>query len=350
MSRRKSSGSGGRVLFATIVVIAGVVGVAWLASNNGSLPGIISATSSTLATTSSSTHMDQKPAANVPAFAFVNDDSVTLVNPDGSQTRLTDVAFASQVASSSWPVWGASVANGQPATFPPAAYTSDNVSPDGRVSAKVQSATDQAADTVVFTEHGTTNRVAVRAGGLAVRDLTPVGWLDATTMAVAGTAQGVRSIYAVSTGGTVKSIFVMPATAVWMQAADGYIWYADATPGEGIESPPAPPSNLHRIAKDGTDQLLLTLSSHVIQNAEVSADGSRVAFVRDDGTAAVIATANPSVVTELGRMQPVLLTGDGVLLRSGFAVSYRSFTTGDTTNLGSVPEGGVSAFVLSSTP
>ncbi|MBI4139226.1 hypothetical protein HY479_03715 [Candidatus Uhrbacteria bacterium] len=156
-------------------------------------------------------------------------------------------------------------------------------SPDGRRSLHPTPSAPDGTGAVIVKFGGDVRTIILReANGRGIRDARAVGWWDDETIAVVGVRQGAQTMFAVGLAGDVRTVAVMPETASRFEIRDGALWVVTLTPGEGLESEPRPPSELHRITKDGTDERVVTDAERVIARIAVR-DGALAAYQTEDG-------------------------------------------------------------------
>jgi hypothetical protein len=117
--------------------------------------------------------------------------------------------------------------------------------------------------------------------GRKINDHQLLGWLDNDTLAVVGIATSTRNIFALDLNGMVTSLSQLPDDAWLIKVADGAVYYARATPGEGIESAQQPPSSLWRVDKSGQAKDFYDVQDRVIQDFTVS--DQAIMFMYDNG-------------------------------------------------------------------
>lgn len=183
--------------------------------------------------------------------------------------------------------------------------------------------------------------VVVRLGnGKGVKDVMPVGWWDSDSLAVTGRVTSTRMLFAVTLAGEVSPIVSIPDAANGLLAQGGNVWYVTLEPGEGLESPPGPPSELHRVSRDGDDIRLSVETKNVI-TAYVPF-GDTVAYQKDSGEFFVISPLS-SLDTgniPLGDGTPLLFIDPThvVIRKSGKLLRKEVFTGLEETILDTIPE------------
>lgn len=326
-------------LFATFLVVAGVVFVAILASHDSLDPNM----------------GEPSPAMIAGLTEPTSTTRVLLVDADG--TRL----FAGgEWTTLSWPDdlkrLGKSLSQleGIDATTGERVYlengfvraTSSGVhSPDGRRALRPSPArSDQAGSVEIWTGNSHETIVLRAADGRGIRESMPIGWWDSETFAVAGRATSTRAIYAVSLSGTVSYVSALPDEAQAISMRDGNVWYVIAQPGEGLETPQAPPSELHRAARNGTDDVIAREDLQVIGPYAVRDLSS--AYVTDDGSITLI-TNGKMAETPLGNGIPlVFLDETHLVVRRDNGLIIKDTVTGLEEALAALGEEGALVFPL----
>ncbi len=156
-------------------------------------------------------------------------------------------------------------------------------SPDGRRSIHPTPSAPDGTGAILIRYGGDTSNVILREGnGRGIRDAQAVGWWDNETVAVVGIKNSVRTAFAVGIAGGVRVVASLPETATQIEMFDGGLWYVTITTGEGLESEPEPPSELHKFTADGKDSILLVSTTTVISRYVV-VDGNLVATQNNEG-------------------------------------------------------------------
>ncbi len=339
-------------LFATFLVVVGIVAVALVSSMKTGSPGsttsVLSA-SSTVAMTSSTA-----------AIALVNDSAVTLLHFDGTSERLKPQQFTQAYGAGPLPVEGVQVANGSEAYFHAPGETVGGIpSPNGQYLAHLESAKSDGAGVIQVSKDGETPQsVVLRSGRTALTDPFVQGWFDDDMMIVTAHATSTRWVYAVSRTGTIEPIVTLPDNVTFLAGRGGMLWYATATLGEGLESPPTGPSEIHRVTlRPAQDVRVADDATHAINMVVPGTDGW-FAYTTDDGRSYVERVDGSGAMQgeriSLGSERPLLfLSADRLVLRDNFSLVLKDLRTGQVTTLGALPEGQVDAFYLdasSSTP
>ncbi|MFZ2804560.1 MAG: hypothetical protein WA001_05045 [Patescibacteria group bacterium] len=336
----------GVAIFATILVVVGVVAVVAFSSefNKATTPP----STSNPGTSTVSTQTAGPYASGT--VVLVNDSAVTLMRLDATTERVTEDQFTARFAGEALPVEGANVANGAKAYFhlPSASSSSAIPSPDGKTTAAMDDVKSDGATVLDISPVGGSPQTVVlrNAGGQALQDVSFLGWLDSRTLAVSAVATSTSEAYAVSIAGDVTPLAPLPSSMVWDDARGGSIWYGTAVMGQGIESEPQGPSELHRIAADGTDTLMTRDETHVYLTVVPGPNGA-FAVTTDDGKSSLLESSTGAVRISLGTSRPLFFLPDGTLLmRTDYTIAVFNPTAQTSKTLGSVPEGQVSAFFL----
>lgn len=295
---------------ATFLVVGGVAAIAYLNPNNNSASGPISETDK------SANSVEVKSLSIV----LVNEKNARLFF-NGADKILSwpeDVKLLGQPLST---LEGRDLSSGERAYLKEGFTLTDAAfgirSPDGRRT--LHPAPPKADGAGAFEVRFGLDRqiIAVRLpSGQGVKDVRPLGWWDSQTVAVAGLTTSSRAIFSVGLSGGTRQVAFLPDTAEQLAAYYGKVWYITANTNQGLEQSPAPPSELHQISFDGTDNLLSRETSRVIVRYAPSID-SQVAYLTDDGQ--TISANRGGVVYDLNT--PNYPVGPGVPL--GFADQTR---------------------------
>ncbi|MEK7655723.1 MAG: hypothetical protein AAB386_03530 [Patescibacteria group bacterium] len=218
-------------------------------------------------------------------------------------------------------------------------------SPDGRRSIHPTPSAPDGTSAILIRYGGDTSNVILREeNGRGIRDAQAVGWWDNETVAVVGIKNSVRTAFAVGIAGGVRVVASLPETATRIEIHDGGLWYVTLTPGEGLESEPAPPSELHRLMVEGKDSTLMVSPVTVISRYVV-VGGNLVATQNEKGKI-YYSSSTEGVVAE-----GVLLdaTADGkLLIRNGEKLSFGDPRAGGMTSWQVSLEKRVAVFILKS--
>ncbi len=329
------------VIFATILVVAGIVGVAYISSlRNTPTVQLAVVTSSHAAT---GTVME-------PQLFLVNNDTVSLMAADGTMERLTFGAFAARMKNHALPINGSNAATGAPVQFRIGASSSTAqqsfISPQGTYVARrlPPSENDNASAIEITRGSEAPQKIILRDNNIPLKDADILGWFSNRDLAVAVTVTSSRAIYAISVAGSPRFVASLPDGLAYLSARDSAVWYTTAVPGPGIESPQRGPSEVHRIDADGTDTRIVRDESHVILSVvpDPTQQNVRIAYVTDNGKAYI---AGGGAAILLGRVRPLLFVANGDLIaRDGFNLVRIDHHGGTPQKLTAIPEGNVDVF------
>lgn len=302
MAKLPSRPTGFLALFATFLVVGGVAAVAFVAAPR------------------TPSGQDQKPVPEAqkkaspyfPPFLAV-DASVRLITDTAERTLAwpDDVKVLGQPLST---VRGVDVGTGEVAVLENGFVRSTSTavrSPDGRRSA--QSATHrQDATSSIEVRYGNESRSYVLrlSNGSGVRDAKPVGWWDDDTVAVFGLTTSTRDVYALDLTGTVRRVAQLPEFIEHVRVEDGAVWYVRVTPGEGLEQPAMPPTELHRVTPDGRDEAVVSESGEVITGYAILTP-ALLAYQTEKGGAVLVSDGK---AVSLGKGMPLLFLNEEHLL------------------------------------
>lgn len=356
----------------TFLIILGVIGLAVMSSRKEWKQGTTRE--------QTNTPKQEKSAVNDQhqSFLLMNEDAATLLFFDGTRERLTfdalkqwlqQIATRENVLRNIQPIEGVDSANGARVFFqlPQEGKREPAVpSPDGMYTARLDVPIADGAG-VVRIERGplaTPELLEARNGGATsprtlvlrtqqgkpYKDATLAGWFDPNTIAVIARATTTRMILALDrAGGTVQRLAALPDALVWIDERGGTVWYVTAALGEGLESPPRGPSELHRVSTDGINRLMAR-DEHRVFLGVVPGPRDLFAYTLDDGQS-FLAMSNTDARQELKKLRPLLFTSDGsLLLRDGFDVVLYDPKTKGQKKLGSLPEGRVEVYEFPLSP
>ena len=325
-------------VFATVIVVVGVAGTAYLTSltrGGGS--------SATPNGSSASTPDGTKAGAPQPSrLVLLNDEGATILTENGKEQKMTLGQFAQLIASSGRPIEGVDVANGAAKW-----YQDQYRSADGTRLAHLTTAKSDGAS-VLEIDSAATSSVVLRDGGNPLHDTRIHGWsADGSAVYVSAVATSTREIYQVKADGEIRALAQLPDNLLSLEGWNGAVWYATATPGQGIESDPVPPSEIHRVDTSG-DTLMAHEDTKLVLSVVPGVSGM-LAYLSNDGSGSVVMSNGD--VKSLGEHRPLLFLHDGhLLIRDGFKLSLYSPSFGAVQPLATVPEGRVYAYELPATP
>ncbi|MDD5726212.1 MAG: hypothetical protein PHC53_02240 [Patescibacteria group bacterium] len=307
-NKSKNAKAGWRVYSGLIVVCLIVIGVA-----------ILSVTASKTKPSSISSQPAQAPAPTTsgkgPAFLILSSDSLKLMSLDGS--RELKIVWPDDVSRLGKPlsqIRGVDLGTGQPVWLDSGFVRASSTawrSPDGRRSAYLASDRRDGSGAVEIKQGNESTLLVLRQkSGRKITDEQLLGWLDKDTLALAAVATSTRNILILDLNGTLTPIANLPDDAWLIKVADGAIYYARATPGEGIEMSQSPPSSLWKIVPGKGIEEIAEESSHVIQNFVVSE--GMVVYATEDNNMTQIANDG---LKSLGKGLPMLyINGQGTLI------------------------------------
>jgi hypothetical protein len=152
-------------------------------------------------------------------------------------------------------------------------------------------------------------------------------------------------VYGVDINGAARAPVPLPDNVITFVSRNGSFWFVTAKLGEGIESPPTAPSELHRL-RNGEDAVVARDALHVFVSV-IGGPVNNLAFVTDDAQAFTAQAGDDGSRTALGKLRPLLFTPKGELIaRDGFNLVLIDPGTGVRRTLGKLPEGAVSVFYL----
>jgi len=338
------------VIFATVLVVVGIALAAYFSSQKfGGEPQPAAKPAPA---------QPSKPAAPAqptgPAILLQNADAVTVMRLDGTSERLAMSDFIQRVPDKGWPAEGSSAANGALAYFNPQKNAADKreiyLSPDRRYAAALGTPKSDNATVIQVTQGNEAPQSLVLRDkqGKPLADALILGWLTPRTLAVSAVISGSRWVYAADLDHGVRSLAPLPDNAVYLEARGGEVWYATAQLGEGIESTPKGPSELHRISVDGKDVTVAHDALRVILVAVPDASGDLM-YATDDGMAFYLKNGDESSRLALGKRRPLAYLPDGrLLLRDSYNVVSYDPASGEIKKLDALPEGEIKVFVSAS--
>lgn len=328
-------------VFATVIVVAGVAGTAYLATltRGGGSPSSSISTGSSTSTTNGALPVVSKPVQLV----LLNDDGATIVSETGKEQKISTAQFERSIAQGGMPIEGVDVANGA-ANW----YLNVYRSPDGTQSVKLVTAKSDGASVLEIDSARATSTVVLRDQNNPLHDTRIHGWnADGSAVYVSAIATSTREVYSVKKDGEIRALAQLPDSLLSLDGWNGAVWYVTATPGPGIESDPVPPSDVHRVDASG-DTLIAHEDSKLILSAVPGANGT-LAYLSNDGSATLL-KSNASTAS-LDKHRPLLFLSDGhLLIRDGFKLSLYSPSLGAIQPLATIPEGRVYAYELPQTP
>ncbi|MHB8831157.1 MAG: hypothetical protein ACYC44_03535 [Patescibacteria group bacterium] len=328
-NKSKNTKAGWRVYSGLIVVCVIVVGVA-----------ILSVTASKTKPSSNSSQPAQTPAPTSgkgPAFLVLSSDGLKLMSLDGS--RESKIVWPDDVSKLGKPlsqIRGVDLETGQAVWLDSGFVRASSTawrSPDGRRNAYLASDRRDGSGAIEVKQGNESTLLVLRQkSGRKITDEQLLGWLDKDTLVLAAVATSTRNILTLDLNGTLTPIANLPDDAWLIKVADGAIYYARATPGEGIEMSQSPPSSLWKIVPGKGIEEIAEEPSHVIQNFVVS-EGMVVYAIEDNNMTQI---ANDGLKS-LGKGLPMLyINGQGTLCvqNNKLALIKNAGQTSELSNLG----------------
>lgn len=344
-ARSTSSGIFAFIKIICIVAFAAALAYAISEKSNGPTSRFSSSATSTaplLGPSSSST------------FILINEEAVTLMSTHSINQRLTPQQFREKFKDAQFPSEGVGAATGDharfalPGTVP---KTGGVLSPDGKLRASLDTPQSDQASAIRLERLSsqTSQKLVLRTGSnLPLKQAELFGWVDSATLAVSAQVTSSRWIYVVDTTGKTRPLIPLMQNMVSVMPRAGAVWYITATLGEGLESPPRGPSELHRVAIQGStpDQNIVRADEQVILRFVASPDIQDViAYTLDTGRSYIVRTGE--LPWSLGVRKPLMILPDKLLLvRNGFDLELVDPISQQSTRLGALPEGDVKIYVL----
>ena len=355
-SRKLKPGDPLVTIGAMLLVVAGVVALAFFSSKDTTKTSTTGNANSVASTASGSAPVSSVPTvpAGSPSTVVIllNQDSATFLHLDGSTERIPRGQLMARLASSTLPTEGIDVGNGESVPFPVTGLDPGSVpAPDGKHAAHLADPrADGATAIILSTPNGQSSTVVLREGNTPLRDGSFAGWFDPSTMAVVAYTETTKAVYTATLDGALLRLVTLPDNVTGSTVQAGAFWYMTAVLGQGIELPPQGPSELHRVTLDDKDVTMARESAHVITTV-VAEDSARAVYMTDDGRSVLIGLNVPKGQVDLGQRHVVALLPDGrIVLRTGFSLVLYDPTSGVSTNLADLPEGDVQAFVTQLAP
>ncbi|MEO5927104.1 MAG: hypothetical protein ABIO72_00350 [Patescibacteria group bacterium] len=211
-------------------------------------------------------------------------------------------------------------------------------SPDGRRALFPSPARADGTGSVEIRLGNEKQTIVLRVGSKGVKDVMPLGWWDAETIAVTGRVTSTRMIYAATLAGEVTPIAIIPDNAADFSFEAGSMWYVTLQPGAGLESPPGPPSELHRLSRRDKDVVLATETTHVI--SVFIPFISSAAYQTDAGDLTLLSNTDVTEIP-LGKGTPLAFIDAThlVIRRDGHLIKKDAITGLEETVLDMIPDG-----------
>ncbi len=277
-----------------------------------------------------------------PTLALRNDSSVTVLFSTGSSTRFTREEFERRFGIETHSIEGANAANGSVVFYGRNVRSPDRnriviLGTPKRDGASVIEISSPPANSPSRGEGVLT--LVLRWNSRPLRDARVHGWSDPEHLLVSAFVTSTRAIFNVELTGAVRELARLPDAIFSLEARRGAIWYITASPGEGIESEPVPPSELHRISPVDGDRLIARDEKRLILEAVPGPKGD-VAIYFNDGTTELSGQ-------NLGKRHPLLFLENGQLvMRDALDLVLVDPSSGDSTVLGKLPEGNVEVYEM----
>ncbi|MBP9869799.1 hypothetical protein KBC59_04555 [Patescibacteria group bacterium] len=332
-------------IFATLLIVVGIVTVAYVSSEKPAPVG---------PTPPSESSAPPNAGLTGPRMVLQSDHAITVMTFDGRSERYETIdAFLSQYGSTSIRSHGTEAATGAIVFFSTSTTpVPGQVSPHRRQFAVMGEAQSDGAGIIQVTgEDGQIKRIITRlANGTPLRVTAIVGWFDDETIAVEATLDENRVLAAVPLIGASTKIRDLGGDVLFAYAHSGYAWLMTGAIGEGLESPPTGPSELIRVSKNGEEIRVTRDELRVISS--VATDGAEhLAYTTDDGQSFVMTLGDGSSRATLGSRRPLQFLPDGnLLIRDGFDLAVFDLKTNATTKIGSLPEGSIRVFLFEDAP
>jgi hypothetical protein len=218
-------------------------------------------------------------------------------------------------------------------------------SPDGRRSAHPAPSKADGTGSIEIRLGSDRRTVVLRVpNGGGVKDVILVGWWDDETIAFTGRTTSTRMVYAATLMGSVAPVAPIPDTADRLSMREGMLWYVTAEPGEGLESPFVPPSELHRVSRSGLDERLVRSEAQVVMTYTLR--GKHIAYELQDESM-MLHTDSALPEAPLGTGIPLMFRDAAhlVIQRNGDVIS-KDVVTGREEMLFHVSESGTMIFSL----
>ncbi len=278
-------------------------------------------------------------------IALVNENAITLVDLNGVTKRMTADEFLNTHPSSTWPRDGVQVSNGQWVSFKMPGQVASGTrgefsSTHGTWIASSGSVKADGASVIrVVSKAKTKDLVFRQPGGAPIKDASILGWFDDATMMLTGHVTSTSWLYSFSVQGVTQPLLPLPETVLSFQTRAGELWYTTAVQGEGIESNPVGPSDVHHVGiHPGIND---TVEHHEDTHVVIGLTGTKpLAFTLDTGESFWQDVS-------IGKRRPLLVLPDQrLIVRDGFDLVIFDPKTGATHKLMTLPEGAVTAFLM----
>lgn len=297
---------------------------------------------------------DQTPEVRPegPKLILKSDIATSVQHFDGKIERFeTEESFKAAYPTSSVRLTGADAATGAPVTY---STSTGSEGPKGVASPKSrhiafpsEGQSDGAGSAVIKSPNGSSERVVFRlANGQPLLSTLLLGWLDDETLVVLATGSSSRMVAAVPLTGSARVIKNIPDNVIYTDARGGFVWLMTGTIGEGLETPPAGPSELVRVSRDGSQTIVARDELRVIQGIIVD-EANHVAYTTDDGQSFALTIGDDASKSVLGDRRPLLFLPDGrLIIRDRFALAVYDLSAATASPIGLLPEGGIQVFLF----
>lgn len=335
MSKSQGDFKGLLALFLTVFIAVGVVAAVYITTPRNATEQVLNNEAAP------ADKMDNKPV-----FLLVDENGARLVGQDGIRTLKwpEDVKLLNQPLST---LSGRSIASGERVyltTEFARAPASDGIrSPDGRRFARPDQAKPDETGVINVRFGDNVQTIVLRLpNGLGVRDAQTLGWWDDGTLAVVGFATDSRAVFAVSLNESLREVAPIPDSAGALEMQNGQVWYVTLQAGEGLESPPGPPSVLRRVNLEGEQTAVLEETDNVIAQYRTSIDGKLFFNTYDGELFYINKTKSP-----MGNGVPLEILPDGrLLMKRDMQMLVKDPVTGQEDMVMQLPENGGAVFAI----
>jgi hypothetical protein len=149
----------------------------------------------------------------------------------------------------------------------------------------------------------------------AYKDAEIIGWVDDGHVALSALLGNARHIILVEPSGRVSDLAIVPDEAAGFFVGAGSVWYVTVTPGQGIESGPVGPSDVHRVTLTGEDRVVAHEDADAIESVAVcpaEATGTATFFYQVNNH--LIQSGSDGKRTDLGVARALGWSSDGELI------------------------------------
>lgn len=240
-------------IFATFLVVGGIVAIAFVAAPRLPVQVSPSGTSSTVPT-------DGYQTTTMPLSIVTDAQGADMLR---SEAQRHDLPF--------WAIQGVDIQTGEPVSVDEnfKRNTSGRLhSPDGKRVAYVLSPKTDGTGSLGIKTKQIEQVLALRLkDGSGLHDAKILGWWDNQTVAFSALATSTRSLYVIDIQGIISEIAALPQyiERLRVTSQDESVHYVTVTPGQGIEQPDTPPSEIHAVSRGG-DEVIVYENAAVIGN------------------------------------------------------------------------------------